>query len=186
MSARHCTQSACATSHRLMRALRFARLVLSYLAATLPAMAQSEPLSVCQMLSSTREKQEITVRGAMIGEPHHGYYLSDGIGDEPCPGWPKWLFTRPSVVGFAIASSFGVHLTDDQERRNREFVRRLSTLSSGHILKPYWVTLRGVLVRRPWLRTFRHADGTYSCIAAGNDSDCLGVFVLRSIVSEGN
>jgi hypothetical protein len=112
-------------------------------------MAQGEPLSVCQMLNSTRENQEIAVRGAIIGEPHHGYALSEGIGNEPCPGWPKRLFTRPSVVGFAIASSFGVHLTAEQERLNRDFVRRLSTLSDGHSLKPYWVTLRGVLVQRP-------------------------------------
>jgi hypothetical protein len=168
-----------------MSALRLL-FVLSYVAVTSPAMAQGGPLSVCQMLSSAPEKQEITVRGAMIGEPHHGYALSDGIGDEPCPGWPKWLFTRPSVVGFAIASSFGVHPTDDQERLNREFVRHLSALSGGHTLKPYWVTLKGVLAQRPWLRTFRHADGTYSCFGAGNGMDCFGVFVLRSIVSEGN
>jgi hypothetical protein len=90
------------------------------------------------------------------------------------------------MVGFAITSSFDVHLTDEQERLNREFVRRLSTRSSGHPLKPYWVTLRGVLVQRPWIRTFRHANGTYSCFVAGNDMDCIGLFVLRSIVSEGN
>lgn len=163
-----------------MSSLHFALLALPCLA------AQSEPLSVCQMLNSTREQQEVTVRGEIIGEPHHGYALSEGIGVEPCPGWPKWLFTRPSVVGFAIASSFGIHLTDEQERLNREFVRRLSTLSGGRALKPYWVTLRGALVRRPWLRTFRHADGTYSCFGAGNDGDCFGLFVLRSIVSEGH
>ena len=163
-----------------MSALRLACMV-----GMLPMMARSEPLSVCQMLSTAHEQQEIEVRGAIIGEPHHGYALSDGIGDEPCPGWPKWLFTRPSVVGFAIASSFGVHLTE-QERLNRDFVWRLSTLSGGHPLKPYWVTVRGVLVKYPWLRTFRHADGTYSCFGAGNSRDCLGLFVLRSIVSGGN
>lgn len=162
-----------------MSAARLSLSILVYVAGMLPAMAQSEPLRVCQMLNSARERQEITVRGAIIGEPHHGYSLSEGMGNEPCPGWPKRFFTSPSAVGLTI------QLTGEHGQRNRDLLRRLNTLSGEHILKPYWVTVTGFLKRRPWLRTFRHADGTYSCFGAAVDS-CLGEFEIRMSVSEGN
>ena len=164
-----------------MRPLHFAVLALPYMT----TMSQGEPLSVCQMLSSTREYQEVTVRGVITGG-HHGYFLADESGDEPCPGWPKRYFTSPAGVGLNFFSSLGVQLTDDQYRLNVDFLRRLGTLRGGHNLNSYRVTVRGVFAKRPWLRTFRHADGTYSCFAAAYDGDCLGVFVVRSIVSEGN
>jgi hypothetical protein len=167
-----------------MSALRLALLALPSLAGILPAMAQTAPLSVCQMLSSTRERQEVTVRGVIQGG-HHGYFLTEGIGDEPCPGWPKRYFTSPSGVGLAFFSWLGVQLTDDQKRLNLDFLRRLGTLRGERTLS-YSVTVSGVFAKRPWLRTFRHADGTYSCFAAASDGDCLGVFVVRSIVSEAN
>jgi hypothetical protein len=168
-----------------MSALRFALSTLLGSSVTVPAMAQGEPLSVCQMLSSTRERQEVTVRGVITGG-HHGYFLNDGRGDETCPGWPKRFFTSPAAVGLAFFSALGVQLTDDQNRLNLDFLRRFGTLRFEHNLNSYRVTVRGVLAKRPWLRTFRHADGTYSCFLAAYDGDCLGVFVLRSIVSEGN
>ena len=170
-----------------MSALRFALLVLLGLAATLPAVAQGEPLSVCQMLNSVREHQEVAVRGVITGG-HHGYFLSEGIGNEPCPGWPTRYFTSPAGVGLNFFSSLGVQLTEDQKRLNLDFLRRLWTLrgNNHNNLNGYGVTVRGVFAKRPWLRTFRHADGTYSCILAAYDGDCLGVLVVRSIVSEGN
>ena len=163
-----------------MSALGFALLVLSYVAG-----AHGEPLTVCQMLSSTRERQEVTVRG-VIGGGYHGYFLTDESGDEPCPGWPRRYFTSPASVGLALFSWLGVQLTDDQTRLNLDFLRRLGTLRVGGTLSSYRFTVVGVLAKRPWLRTFRHADGTYSCFGAANDGDCLGVFVIRSVVSEGN
>jgi hypothetical protein len=165
--------------------MRFALFVLLGLAAALPAMAQVGPMSVCQMLNSTREHQEVTVRGVITGG-HHGYFLSDESGDETCPGWPKRYFTSPAGVGLNVFSSLGVQLTDDQKRLNLDFVRRLGTLRGENNLNSYRVIVRGVFAKRPWLRTFRHTDGTYSCFAAAYDGDCLGVFVLRSILSEGN
>ena len=149
-------------------------------------MAQGEPLSVCQMMSSTPEYQEVTVRGVITGG-YHGYHLTDEIGDETCPGWPRHYFTSPAAVGLGFFSWRGVQLTDDQKRLNLDFLRRLGTLrGDNHNLNGYGVTVRGVFAKRPWLRTFRHADGTYSCFAAAYDRDCMGVFVLRSIISEGN
>jgi hypothetical protein len=100
-----------------MSALRFALFVLSYVAATSPPMAQGEPLSVCQMLNSTRERQEVTVRGVVTGG-RHGYFLTEGIGDEPCPGWPRRYFTSPAAVGLEFFPLLGVQLTDDQKRWN--------------------------------------------------------------------
>jgi hypothetical protein len=164
--------------------LRLALPILLGLAVTLPAMAQREPLSVCQMLNSARERQEVTVRGVIRGG-RHGYFLTESTGDEPCPGWPKRYFTSPSVVYLNLFASFGVQLTDDEKRLNLDLLRRLAPLRVG-TLNSYGVTVSGVFAKRPWLRTFRHADGTYSCIGAGYDGDCLGVFVVRSILAEGN
>jgi hypothetical protein len=152
------------------------------------AVAQSEPLTICQMLDSSGERQEVTVRGVIIGEPHHGYYLSEeGINNgNPCPGWRQRFFTAPSFAGITIVSSFGVRLSEEQERLNRDFIRRLSELSAKPLLRPYRVTVKGVLARKPWPLTFRRADGTYACIGKGSDNDCVAVFVVRSILVEGN
>src|SRR5512144_2252649 len=110
-----------------MSAWRFALFALTCVAATLPATAQGVPLSVCQMLDSIREHQEVTVRGVITGG-YHGYFLTDETGDETCPGWPRRYFTSPPGVGLAFFSWLGVQLTDDQTRLNLDFLRRLGTL----------------------------------------------------------
>ena len=152
------------------------------------ALAQNEPLTVCQMLDSIRENEEVVVRGVMIGEPHHGYYLSqEGISNgSPCPGWRQRFFTAPSFSGIAIVSSFGVKLSEEQERLNRAFIRRLSEVRGEPVLRPYKVTVRGVLARKPSPLTFRRADGTYSCIGKGSEDGCFALFVVQSIIVEGN
>jgi hypothetical protein len=163
--------------------------VLAWIAGTSAiALAQSEPITICQMLDSIGERQEVTIRGVMIGESHHGYYLRDeGIDNgSPCPGWRQRFFTTPSFAGIAIVSSFGVKLSEEQERLNRDFIRRLSALSGGHVLPPYRVTVRAVLARRPWPLTFRRADGTYDCIGKGSANECFSVLVLRNVLVEGN
>ena len=110
-----------------MSALRFGLFVLLNVAATLPAMAQGQPLSVCQMLNSIREHQEVTVRGVITGG-YHGYLLRDESGNEPCPGWPKRYFTSPAAVGLEFFSLLGVQLTDDEKRLDFDFLRRLGML----------------------------------------------------------
>jgi hypothetical protein len=152
------------------------------------AVAQNEPLTVCQMLDSIGEHEEVVVRGVMIGEPHHGYYLSqEGISNgNPCPGWRQRFFTAPSFAGIAIVSSFGVKLSEEQERLNRAFVRRLSGVKGEPALRAYKVTVKGVLARKPSPLTFRRADGTYSCIGKGSEGECFALFVVQSIIVEGN
>lgn len=108
-----------------------------------------------------------------------------GSAMSPVRAGPDAIFTSPAAVGLECFSLLGVQLTDDQKRLNLDFVRRLRALRGGQE-REHRATIRGVLAKRPWLRTFRHADGTYSCFAAAYDGDCLGVFVLRSVVSEGN
>jgi hypothetical protein len=152
----------------------------------LPAMAQREPLSVCQLVNSARLQQEVTVRGFIAGG-YHGYFLIEGIGKETCPGWPKRFFTSPALAGLAFFSSPGVPLTKEEEQLNLDLLRRLGALRGRGSLQPYRVTIRGVLVRRPsWLFTFRRANGTWGCFAGAYDGDCLGVFAIRSILAEGN
>ena len=147
-------------------------------------MAQSEPLSVCQMLNFSRQGQEVTVRGVITGG-RHGYFLTEGIGDEPCPGWPKRYFTSPAGVYLNFFSSLGVQLTAEEKRLNLDFVlHRLGALRGGQEVE-HRATIKGVLARRPWLLAFRHTDGTYSCIGRP-DEWCLVIVVVRSIVSDGN
>jgi len=89
------------------------------------------------------------------------------------------------MVNLAFRSWLGVQLTKEQEHLNLDLLGRLGPLRGGKELK-YRVTLRGVLEGRPWPLMFRHLDGGYSCFGRPDERDCLALFVIRWIVSEGN
>jgi hypothetical protein len=155
------------------------------LCATLPrVVAQSEALTVCQMLKSTPEHSEVIVTGEITGESHHGYFLSEALGSDPCPGWRRQLFTAPAAAAIVITSSFGVSLTNSEQQSNREFIHRLGALNGGHPVK-YKVTIKGVLARKPWPMMFRRADGTYFSWGR-TDLDAIAIFIPKSVLAEGN
>jgi len=132
------------------------------------------PLGVCEALESAVDHQEIVIRGVMTGESHHGFFLSQGINGDPCPGWRLTFLTAPSALALGLASSFGVQLTAEQRRLNLDFFGRLSKMSKGRPLSGYRVVARGVFVRRAWSLIFRRADGTYYSL--GSDLDPFGVY----------
>src|ERR1700694_3140463 len=81
---------------------------------------QDKPLSVCQALKSTSDHQEVDVRGEISGW-RHGYFLSEGIKGDPCPGWRRQFLTGPSALPLEFVSSSGVNVSERQVRLNRDF-----------------------------------------------------------------
>ena len=147
------------------------------------AAAQTTPISVCEMLNSATEHQHLTVRGEVMGEPHHGYYLGEeGLDGDPCPGWRRRFLTSPSALRLGLFSNFGVQLTQAQADSNLAFLRRLNMVSRGSVIRCN-VTVEGVFARQPSFWMIRRSNGAYQCWR--NDWSCIGVFVLKSIISEG-
>jgi hypothetical protein len=143
--------------------------------------AQRVPVTVCRMLDAMSDHEELTVRGEIIGESHHGFFLSEGINGDPCPGWRRRFLTAPSVVGLQFVSSHGVQLTKEQEQSNRTFLERLITL--GQPVKRR-VTVTGVAVKNPGSLIFRRADGSY--LSTTMDPYWIPTeFVIKSIREEG-
>jgi hypothetical protein len=145
---------------------------------------QPSPITVCQMLDLGPD-HEVVVRGEIFGTPEHGYFLDQGIGGDPCPGWRKRFFTSSSSTAIAFFSSHGVRLSTEEERLNRELLQRLGRFSDGHVVQRYKVTVSGVLVRRPSPLIFRRTNGGYVCKTfEPTEAECFGVFLLKSIIQE--
>jgi hypothetical protein len=147
------------------------------------AAAQTQPLSVCQVLDSARDHQEVIVRARAFAH-YHGSLLTDGFSSDPCPGWRKRFFTAPSWIPLCFDSFLGVQLTGEQQRLNREFFLRLSGLRMGSPSKYSAVTLMGVAVRKPWPLIFRRGDGEYFGNAMGQNGAFPVVFVLSDVLEE--
>jgi hypothetical protein len=136
-------------------------------------------------LNSIDDHREVVVRAQASGSVH-GLLLSEGINGEPCPGWRRRFFTAPSLIGLEFTSSYGVRLTEEQERLNREFLSRLHKLRSAGRLKNYAVTLKGVVVKESWPLIFRQSDGGYHGFGMGPYGALAAVFVIKSVLEEGN
>jgi hypothetical protein len=144
--------------------------------------AQTASLSVCEVLNSTLDHWETTIRGKISGSSHHGFFLSEGINADPCPGWPRRFFTAPAVIGLYLASALGVEVTEEQKASNIAFLRRLRKEK-----RPYepTFTITGVVVRRPWSPTYRRADGNYMSLP--DEYGWLrAVIVMKSTKEENN
>lgn len=151
-------------------------------AMTVPILvAQKAPMSVCEALDSPVGHEELTIRGLLTGEFHHGFFLSDGLGTDPCPGWRRRFLTAPSVLGLLFQSARGVEITDKEEQLDRAFIENLWDVSGKRPVKQV-VTVRGVAVRDRWSLIFRRADGTYFSSNMGDPQAWIPVkFVVKSI-----
>ena len=155
-------------------------LIVSVAGVSQDTRAQMGPLSVCQALDSTSNRLDLVVRGKISGNWRHGFFVLDqGISGEPCPGWMSRFLTGPSFIPLRYTSGFRVELTQEQERLNHDFFRRLVELGSQGRLRPVPVTIAGVLVRNSWSLIFRRADGTY--FGSGIDGPYTAVLVVKSI-----
>jgi len=141
--------------------------------------AQARALGVCDALSSVADHQVVVIRAAIgIG---HQTYLFEGAGDEPCPGWRRRFFTAPSVIPLLFGSYSGVLVSERVRRDNIDFMLRLKkeNPSARHL-----VTVSGVLIRKPWLLSFRGADGSWGGWGEGLDGGAAAALVLTSVPIE--
>jgi hypothetical protein len=165
----------------------FGWLVLGFLIPSYQAAGQTEPLRVCQLLSSATSSQELAVTGVVIGASRHGFSLSERATPDPCPGTRQWLFTTPSSVGLQFVSLGEVHISPEQAALDLAFLGRLKSRSGDHILNPYRVTLRGVFVRRRWPVILSRGDGTYFGWDIADQMRPIadrGMFVITAVLEE--
>jgi hypothetical protein len=110
-------------------------------------------MSVCDALNTTAIRQKISIHGVIEGSHHHGYYLGQGIGGDPCPGWRRRLFTAPSVISVYITSRPDLPLTKEQERLDLEFMLRVRRIEMerSHKNPIMSVTMTGILYGSPGL-----------------------------------
>jgi hypothetical protein len=147
------------------------------------AAAQTEPMSVCQMLDSASDHQEVVARVKISGGYYHGFGLSEGLHGDPCPGWRKRFFTAPSVLMPMFSSCCGVQLSQDESRMVRDFLDRLWDESRNNSTRDLTVTLRGVIVKKAWPWIFRRSDGVYMGNAFGPTGGYPAIFVIKEILS---
>jgi hypothetical protein len=143
--------------------------ILHFLFLACVASAQTQPWSVCGILDSAADHQEVIARVRISGSYHHGFGLSEGLDGEPCPGWRRRFFTAPSVLLPKVSSGFGVLLTSEEEQMGLGFLFRLRDLSrrSPGALNKLTVTMRGAVVKKSWPWMFRRSDGSYMGNAFG-------------------
>jgi hypothetical protein len=118
-------------------------------------------MGVCEALNSAAGTREVILRARIVGEPHHGYWLSEGLDGDPCPGWCKRFFTAPSAIAPVFSSFPGAQLTKAQERLNIELIKRLYLLSKPAGYVNSTITINGILVKKFWPFIFRLKDGSY-------------------------
>jgi hypothetical protein len=107
-------------------------------------------MTVCQVLESARDGQQVTVRGGVFNRLKFLPLLREvGLEGKPCS--PATFFTQPSTLLIVIRRP-----PDDQRRMYRQI----------YLLNGSETTLTGVYVpRRGWSALlFRKSDGTFATI----------------------
>ena len=159
--------------------------LLIALSTSAPLMAEQRLLGVCEALNVGRNGEEISIAGEIDGHFHHGFFLSQGIGGDPCPGHRRRFFTAPSLILLAWASIPEVRLTREQEGLNRILWERLIGTSRQSPQMPrLHVKIVGVLVRKSWPLIFRRDDGSYFGTGLGMDGAFPAVLVVKSVQEE--
>lgn len=158
----------------------------AFLWASLCAMAygQERPLSVCEALAAPRGQTPVVIR-AIAGLGQHGAVLDEGLGGEPCPGWPQRFFTAPSVIGLWLIPGRGVTMTDSERIVSQGLLLRLAEERHRRNGRVYMITAKGTLIRKPLTLIFRKPDGSFAGWGFGLDGGELATFVVRSIIQEG-
>jgi hypothetical protein len=144
---------------------------------------QLRPLSVCEALNSVADHQSVRIR-AELASTRHETYLFEGTGQDPCPGWRKRFFTAPASLPIIIGSYSGVRVSHDLFRDNLEFVLHLKDLYKTNPSAHHMVTIKGVLIRKPWMLIFRSADGSYFGFGEGIEGGSAALLVVTSPIME--
>ena len=118
--------------------------------------AQTQPSNVCEVLNSAVNRQVVTIHAILAGGE-----LVEGSGQEPCPGWPRHFFTAPSAIPLMTSSYAGVTIPDSLRKTNFNFLVRMWSLQRKNPSSRYWMAVNGVLIRKPWLLSYRGLDGVY-------------------------
>jgi hypothetical protein len=147
----------------------------------LSADAQVRPLTVCEALTSVRDREAIVIRAHVVSV--HWTELLEGTGEDPCPGWPRRFFTAPSAMPLLWGSIFGVHVSEAVLHDCIEFGVRLHKLQKEDPSNRRAVTVNGVLMRKRWPVIFMAHDGTYCCWGLGPDGGYAALLVVTSAPS---
>jgi hypothetical protein len=167
-----------------MKSLIIGCMTLLCLGACYALRAQNRPLTVCEALDSSRDHQQVVIRGDVF-TPRESGGLSEGLGGEPCKGWPRHYFTAPSVIPIFLSSMPGVALTEAQTAQNKAFRLRLIEVRTALRSAPYVVTLKGTLLRKAFPIIFRRSDGFYAGLGFGPNGEYSAVLVVQEILDEG-
>jgi hypothetical protein len=128
------------------------------IAGVLPARSQSRPLTICEVLDRhIRNGSDVDLHALAAGT-FEGFWLTDGLDDEPCPGAPSRFLTVPHFMAIATRSAFGVKLTADQE--NAALALYIRARKAGS--RPLSVVISGTLVRKPLILIFRYPYPLFS------------------------
>lgn len=144
--------------------------------------AQPRPLGVCEALNSAVDHQAVVIHANLALTPHLTYVF-DGTADEPCPGWRKRFITAPAAIPILIGSYSEVRVPDSLRNDLTNFLLHLrgrTVNRSGRFM----VTISGVLIRKPWLLTFRGATGEYVGWGEGLYGGFAALLVVTSVPIE--
>jgi hypothetical protein len=125
-----------------------------------PITAQPRTMTVCEALNSAADHQPVVIRGRIVAF-HRAAWITQGTGDDPCPGWPRYLFTAPSIIPVCLYSCSGVSVPDPLRRDVFDFLERLVSAWRADPHAKHVVTIRGVFVRNPWPFDFRTREGDW-------------------------
>jgi hypothetical protein len=143
------------------------------------AHAEVGPLTVCEALSSIRDREDVTIHAPLLLTRHLTAVAEAFDNSDPCPGWPRRFFTAPSVIPLT-GPLFGVRVSVEVWRKALDFFgcqrMRQRENPSYHPM----MTVRGVLLRKTWPLIFRGHDGEYFGWGFGLDGASAALLVLTS------
>src|SRR5579863_1830773 len=125
-----------------MKALFLALAALGLIGAQ-PITAESRTMTVCEALNSAADHQPVVIRGTFFSF-RHGTFISQGTGDDPCPGWPRYLFTAPSMIPIYLYSYSGVSVPDQLRHDMFDFLARFRSAHNGDPYANHVVTIRSM------------------------------------------
>ena len=146
--------------------------------AFLPALHAQQTITVCDAIIKTHDRQEVTIRGLVVGEPHHGYWLvSSDVGPAKCPGWREWIFSIPAGIGIA-ASKASLDTPENiavlEELLNRSRVH-------GYLDPPVPAIVTGTISKKPWPFVHVRRNGTTLGTGVGQAGEAAAVVEMRAI-----
>jgi len=145
-----------------------------------PGIAQQPRLGVCEALDSGVDHQEVVLHGK-IASTVHDFYLFEGNGRDPCPGWPKNWFTAPAAIPLVVSTYSDIQVPINLTRNLFDYSRDLRQFLGANRFVAPTATVKGTLVRKPVPLIFRFSDGSYAGWGEGFEGGSAAVLVLKSV-----